>query len=707
MRSLLRRRGLRLVAGALAVALIVTGLAGAASVVGYRHFAASLGPLDLAPAQARSVLVLDRGGALLRPYATPEGRWRLPVGVADVDPTYLAMLLAYEDARFRAHGGVDVRALARAAGQLLANGRIVSGGSTLTMQVARLVEPRAERSLAAKLRQIVRAGEIEAAMGKDEILALYLSLAPYGGNLEGVRAASLAYFGREPKRLSHAEAALLVALPQSPETRRPDRYPEVARAARDRVLDRALARGVITAREREAAARQPVPTARIAFPMLAAHAADAARAERADADVHRLAIDGALQAGLEQLVARRLARLGPDLSAAILVVDNASGEVLAHVGSVGYLDRARRGAIDMTRAVRSPGSALKPFIYALAFETGLAHPETILEDRPVRYGVYAPENFDLGYQGAVTARRALQESLNVPAVALLSELGPARFVARLRQAGARVVVPRETAPGLAVGLGGLGITLEDVARLYSGLARGGSVPTLATRADAPPVPGGLAPSVADPVAAWYVFDVLRGAPAPESALGGRIAYKTGTSYGFRDAWAVGFDRGLTIAVWVGRADGGATPGLTGRNAAAPLLFDAFARTGREPQPLAVPPHALLVGTADLPPPLRHIRRDRPKTIAATAVARLAIAFPPDGARVDLGLVDAAGGAREPRLALKAQGGALPLTWLVDGVPVGAASLRREADWRPDGAGFARITVIDAAGETDTVSVRLE
>lgn len=702
-----RRPRLRL-AAAIAGALVAAALvAAAAGTLAYQRFAASLGPLDLAPAAARSVVVLDRDGDLLRPYATGDGRWRLPVAVDDVDPTFLAMLKAYEDARFENHSGVDWRALARAAWQLATNGRIVSGASTLTMQVARLVEPRAERSLVAKLRQIVRARALERTHTKEEILALYLALAPYGGNLEGVRAASLAYFGREPKRLSHAEAALLVALPQSPETRRPDRHPESARAARARVLDRALARGVITARERAAAEREAMPVARRLFPMHAAHAADAALAERPEAQAHRLSIDGGLQAGLERLVAGRVGRLGPQLSAAILVLDNRTGEVLAHVGSAGYLAQTRRGAIDMTRAVRSPGSALKPFIYALAFETGLAHPETILEDRPVRYGIYAPENFDLGYQGAVTARRALQESLNVPAVALLSGVGPARFVARLRQAGATLVVPRETAPGLAVGLGGLGITLTDVARLYAGLARGGAAPDLVTRVGETPARDGPRPMpVADPVAAWYVFDVLRGAPAPEGALGGRIAYKTGTSYGFRDAWAIGWDRAHTIAVWVGRADGGASPGLTGRNAAAPLLFDAFARLDTDPEPLPVPPHALITTTAGLPPPLRHIRQDRPKTIAATATARLAIAFPPDGARVDLGLVDAAG-ARESRLALKAQGGALPLTWLVNGAPVGEASLRRETAWRPDGAGFARITVIDATGETDSVSVRLE
>jgi penicillin-binding protein 1C len=232
----------------------------------------ALPPLDLAPAEQRSVTVLDRHERLLRAYATPDGRWRLPAGTADVDPRYLAMLKAYEDRRFDAHPGIDPLALARAAGQMAARGRVVSGGSTLTMQVARLLEPRPERELATKARQIARAIELERRLVKREILDLYLRLAPFGGNLEGVRAASLAYFGREPKRLSNAEAALLVALPQSPELRRPDRYPEAARRARDRVLDRALAHGIITAEEDAAARTERVPTARRPFPMLAAHA---------------------------------------------------------------------------------------------------------------------------------------------------------------------------------------------------------------------------------------------------------------------------------------------------------------------------------------------------------------------------------------------------------------------------------------------------
>jgi penicillin-binding protein 1C len=694
-RARTRRRAV--LACALALLVLVPGLA-------FWRFVESLGPLDLAAAESRSTVVLDRHGQLLRPFATPEGRWRLPVETADVDPRYLAMLQAYEDTRFERHRGADPWALLRAAGQFAVSGRVVSGGSTLTMQVARLLEPRDERTLGAKLRQIVRAVQLERRFAKSEILRLYLTLAPYGGNLEGMRAASLSYFGREPKRLSFSEAALLVALPQSPETRRPDRFAAAAKAARDRVLDRARDRGVITATEAEAAKADPVPATRRPVPMLAAHAAAAAVAERPDRTTHRLAVDARLQASLERLARERVERLDPKLSLAILVVDNATGEVRAQVGSPDYMSPDRAGAIDMTLAVRSPGSALKPFIYALAFESGLAHPETLLDDRPSRYGVYQPENFDLAFQGTVTARRALQLSLNVPAVELLNELGPARLIARLRQAEVAVAMPKEAAPGLAIGLGGIGITLTDLTRLYAGLARGGDMPGLVRRMSEDPAPT-VPRRIADPVAAWYVFDILRGAPPPDNALAGRIAFKTGTSYGYRDAWAVGYDRRFTIGVWVGRPDGTAVPGLMGRLVAAPILFDAYGRLGTEPDALPVPPFVLQATTATLPPPLRHVRPDVPKTIASTLQAPLKIAFPLDGSRVDVGFSVRA--ADRSSLVLKASGGVPPLTWMVDGAPVQTGSLRREASWRPDGAGFVRLSVIDARGATDSVVVRLE
>ena len=661
-------------------------------------------PLDLARASQGSHVAVDRNGALLRAFTTPDGRWRLPVTVNDVDPRFIAMLIAYEDHRFYTHPGVDVLSLGRAALQWASRGHIISGGSTVTMQVARLLAPRAEKSLSGKLGQIVRAIEIERRMDKTGILDLYLSLAPYGGNIEGLRAASLSYFGREPKRLSIGEAALLVALPQSPETRRPDRFPDAARAARDTVLDRVFARGVITAAERDAAKQEAVPHTRRAFPVLAAHASEQAFRRAPEQRILRLTLDAKLQASVEALAREAAAAIGPKLSCAILVIDNASGEIRAHVGAADYFSQERAGSLDMTAAIRSPGSALKPFIYALAFENGIAHPETILDDRPKHYGSYAPENFDLSFQGTVTARHALQSSLNLPAVELLDAIGPARFIARLRNAGARVVLPDDTAPGLAAALGGLGISLRDLASLYAGLARGGTMPVL-TETFGARTDDTKARRIAAPVASWYVADILRGAPPPLNAPFGQIAYKTGTSYGYRDAFAIGFDKAHTIAVWLGRPDNGSVFGLAGRQAAAPVLFDAFARLGGAHEFLSAPAGIVMSRSSALPPPLRHVRKDVPKSFGADSTAQLKIAFPPEGARVDLGLAAAASSSTP--LSLKAEGGVLPLRWIVNGVPLGEPDLRRHAAWTPDGAGFVRVSVIDARGATDSVLVRLE
>jgi penicillin-binding protein 1C len=665
----------------------------AAAGAAYVH---SLGPALLGRDLAYSHVVLDRKGRLLRAYATKEGRWRLPATVGDVDPRFLKILFAYEDKRFYRHHGVDLEALARAAWQLASTGHIVSGGSTITMQVARLLEPRAHRSMLAKLRQIVRAVEIERALGKDQILSLYLTLAPYGGNLEGVRAASLAYFGKEPRRLSLAEAALLVALPQSPELRRPDRYAGAARAARNRVLDRVVAAGAVPRDEIARAKGQAVPHARKQLPMLAPHSADHIVALEPDVGVHRLTIDAALQKTLQDLARERAQAIGPDISIAILAVDNANAEVRARVGSADFFDARRAGQVDMTQALRSPGSTLKPFIYGLGFEDGLIHPETLIDDRAVRYGSYVPENFDLTFQGTVTVRRALQLSLNVPAIAVLDKVGVNRLSARLTQSGAALVLPTGEAPGLAMGLGGVGVTLNDLVMLYTGLARLGVVMPLSERE------GGSVASrrLLDPVAAWYVGNVLIGAPSPDNAPHGRIAFKTGTSYGYRDAWAVGFDGRMTIGVWVGRPDGAPVPGLVGRSAAAPILFDAFARTGQAPAPLARAPKGAIFSSTDrLPPPLQ---RFSPEVTTGEERERPRIMFPPDGARLEL-----AGGRSPDAVALKIAGGHSPLTVMVNGVPLPHDRRQRTLFFQPDGPGFARLTVMDARGLSDSVMVRLQ
>jgi len=661
----------------------------------------SLGPAPLGEGLAFSTIVVDRGGKLLRPYTTPEGRWRLPATRDDVDPRFVSLLLAYEDKRFRVHHGIDPIALGRAFAQLITHGRIVSGASTITMQVARLLEPRAERSLKAKLRQMVRAVEIERALSKDEILALYLSLAPYGGNLEGARAASLAYFGKEPRRLTLGEAAMLVALPQSPERRRPERSTGAAREARDRVLDRVAAAGIFPLDEIEWAKREPVPDARKPMPMLAPHASDAAVAAGPDQTFHRLTIDATLQASLEELARQRARALGPDISVAVVAVDHATGEVLARVASADYFDARRAGQVDMTSAVRSPGSTLKPFIYGLGFEDGLIHPETLIEDRPVRFGGYAPENFDLNFQGTVTVRRALQLSLNVPAVALLDRVGASRFAARLEQAGASFVLPPGEAPGLAIGLGGVGVTLNDLVALYSGLARlGTTLPVVERRANGEEAP--TARRLLDPAAAWYVGSILLGTPPPENAAGGRIAFKTGTSYGYRDAWAVGFDGKRTIGVWVGRPNGAPVPGLVGRVVAAPILFDAFARAGKLAPLSAAPTGALVAATSKLPPPLQRFRGGL--LANESTDPQLRIMFPPNGARLEL----ANDGVGKPDpIALKVTGGSGPLTVLVNGLPMPAAAGRRNLSFEPEGPGFVRLTVMDGRGATDSVVVWLQ
>jgi penicillin-binding protein 1C len=684
---------------------VVSAAAGASLIGAFVLWVVSLPPQPLAQASQVSTTIVDRNGKLLRAYAMADGRWRLQVDARkDVDPTYLKLLLAYEDQRFRAHHGVDPLALGRAALQIISRGHIVSGGSTITMQLARLMEPRRERSVYAKLRQIVRAIEIEHELSKDQILNLYLAMAPFGGNLEGVRAASIAYFGKEPKRLTLAESALLVALPQSPETRRLDRYPEAARAGRDRVLARMVEEHVIAPEEAAQASSAPVPKLRKPMPILAPHSADQAIATVKDEPVIKLTLDASLQKVLEPLARDRALALGPNISVAIIAVDNESGDVLARVGSPDYFDTMRAGQVDMTRAVRSPGSTLKPFIYGLAFEDGFVHPESLIDDRPIRFGAYAPENFDMTFQGTVPVKKALQLSLNVPAIALLDRVGSSRLASRLRQAGGNLVLPKDEAPGLAMGLGGVGVTLQDLAMLYAGFPRLGTTRRLReimVSADDAREPLRLM----DRVAAWQVGNVLLGTPPPENGVGGRIAFKTGTSYGYRDAWSVGFDGRMTIAVWVGRPDGAPVPGLVGRSAAAPILFDAFARTGKLPVALPKPPKGAVVvaGNAKLPLP---VRRFRPigELVRTGGEHALHIQFPLDGSRID---VDRSAGNEAAAMPVKVSGGVLPMTMLVNGRAVGEIDGRRQRLIDPPGPGFARLTVIDAVGAADTVVVRIQ
>ncbi len=652
---------------------------------------------NLDPATSR--VVLDRDGWLLRPYLASGDVWRLPVDVRDVDPRYLEYLVRYEDKRFYQHHGVDYLAVIRAAWQAVRHDGIVSGASTLTMQVARLLEQGGTRKWSGKLRQIRLALALERRLAKTDILDLYLKLAPFGGNLEGVRAASLSYFGKEPARLTTAESALLVGLPQSPERRRPDRHPGEARAARDAILERLAGYRVISPQEAAAAMKEPVPGSRQPFPAIAPHLADRALRERPDRQAITTTIDRSLQQSLEQLVAGRMSKAADGRSMAIMVMDHVSGEVRAYVGSGGYLDYQRDGFIDMIQAVRSPGSTLKPLVFGLAFDQGIAHPETMIEDRPVSFDAYRPENFDNKYRGSIRIRDALQLSLNTPTVSLLHAMGSAKLMTRLRAAGVEPRLPGNGPPGLAIGLGGIGLTLQDLVVLYAAIANGGVAETPAIYADQPPTAAGG--SVISDTAAWYVSDILRGIPGSSGTHDEHFAYKTGTSYGYRDAWAIGFDGRHVLGVWTGRPDGGSIPGALGGEAAAPVLFEALGRLKQQSEPLPGPPRsALLVSNASLPMPLRRFRH-RTSVFDANRDAP-SILFPHDGSRVSLG----AATRRQP-LVLKVGDGIPPFTWLADGRPILIAVDERQSFYTPDGPGHISLSVVDSQGLSQNVGITVD
>jgi penicillin-binding protein 1C len=621
-----------------------------------------------------------------------DGRWRIRADLDRTDPAFLKRLVRIEDSRFWLHPGVDPLSVVRATGSAILRGRATSGASTLTMQTARLLEPH-PRTLGAKVLEMVRALQIEARLSKRQILALYLTLTPYGGNLEGVRAASLSYFGHEPQTLTNGEQALLIALPQSPEVRRPDRKPEAARTARRAVLDKLVKSGAITMAESVEAETELLPQ-RSPFPALAWHVSGqlARQAPLSQASIVST-LDAALQTRLEPLAARVARAQGPEDTAAILVVEIPTRAVRAAVAS-GGLERPG-GWIDMTRAVRSPGSTLKPFIYGMAFDEGLAAPDTILEDAPKRFGDYQPENFDRVFHGKVTAREALTHSLNMPAVELLAKVDPSTFEARLAGAGVTLVRPAKATrmPGLALALGGAGITLRDLATLYAALGDGGVAKPLAwTESEAASRPGQGGRRLMRREAAQQVLDILRETPPPAGVTAapltrGRplMAFKTGTSYGFRDAVSAGIVGRYAIVVWTGRADGGARGGLTGRDAALPLLFetaDLLDAPPSAPRPIAPKKAPDALATLQKPD-------DGPHLI-----------FPPDGATVRV----EAFGPRSRGLVLAA--GGEDLSWYVEGQPLARDPVSRRAIWRPLGPGFYRLTVVDGQGRKAKSQVRL-
>jgi penicillin-binding protein 1C len=641
-----------------------------------------------------SGVVMDRRGAVLRVFPVDDGKWRMQAHLDQIDPDFIEALLSYEDKRFMSHGGVDFAAMARATGSLASAGRVVSGGSTITMQTARLLEPR-PRNVGSKLIEAFRAWQLERRLSKEQILELYLTLAPYGGNLEGVRAASWAYFGREPDNLSPDQIAMLIALPQSPEARRPDLKPKAAIVARERVLMRLADEGVFARDLAKESAEYPAPKRRD-FPTLAWHASEEALTRSKSPDNIRTTLDLNLQKEVEELATRSAGPARDGVQVAIMVVDIATREVRAVAGSSNR-DTAG-GWIDLTNRPRSPGSTLKPFIYGLAFDDGVASPDTRIADAPRRFSSYRPDNFDRSFRGDVTVAQALQHSLNIPAVSALDAVGAQRFAAALAFAGADLSMPLsgDDDAGLAIALGGAGLTVRELALLYAALGDKGRALPLNWLQSESKIPR-KSSQIMSAQSARQIIDILASSPSPPGRRPAQltqdapvIAAKTGTSYGFRDAWGAGVGAGEAVVVWIGRADSAPRPGVTGREAALPVLFEVYDLISRIMPKRNAGPSLLEENPDDHLPPSALARFERENVPPQ-------ILFPPDGAEVWKD-------GEHTSFVLVAEGRG-HLAWYVDGKPLGR-NVAGDTVWRPGVAGFYTVSVVDAGGLTSKARVRI-
>ena len=558
--------------------ILIPALLLALSLVLDRLFPFPVSRLDPPPATR----ILDRNGQPLRYFLAPDGMWRFPLRLDEVSPDLIAAIIDSEDRHFRLHPGVNPLAVVRALWTNIRHGRVVSGASTIPMQVARMADP-APRTLGAKLVETFRALQLSAHYSKDQILTWYLNLAPFGGNVVGVGAASWHYFDKDPRQLSLGEIALLSVLPRSPARYNPLKNPEAARTVRDRVLRRFAAHQVFDATSIAQSLARPLLANRTPVPRKAPHFCQWVRSRKPDQGLIRAGLDSATQAIAENLVSAHISLLRRQAigNAAVVVLDLSTREVRAHVGSADFWDQARQGQVDNTLSRRSPGSALKPFLYALAFDQGHLAPGSMLLDVPTDFGGYKPENYGQNFQGLVSARTALAASLNVPAVRLLSRCGVEPLLTVLRAGGLTTLDRPASHYGLPLALGGCEVRLAELTNLYATLAAGGTHQPVRFERQAPgrPVAG---VELFSPEACSMVLSILGSVRRPlladawEFTVGApQVAWKTGTSFGHRDAWALGVSQDLAIGVWVGNPDGSQCTNISGTRHAGPLLFDLF------------------------------------------------------------------------------------------------------------------------------------
>ena len=660
---------------------------------------------DLSKFEARSYVLYDRTGDLILELMPQDNGdyHRILTQPQDVDPLYLKMLLAAEDERFYHHLGVDPFAVARAAWSNLMAGTIVSGASTLAMQVCRLLEPK-ERTLISKATEALGALYLTQHYGREQVLTMYLTLAPFGGNIEGVTAASYYYFGHSPKQLTPAEAALLVALPRAPEAIRPDRHLKAAQYYRNEVLKSALDAGLIKEDVYALATTEPIASGPQVhhLPKQAFHLGQSLfthniAGTKITSRELTTTIDPRVQQVLNEVVAQYQERLGPALKSgetvAALALDNENFEVLGYVGSVD----ATTQYYDAVQALRSPGSALKPFAYAMAFEQGLLHPNTVLLDVARLYHTYQPRNYDRTFHGEITAAVALQGSLNLPALEVMQAIGADNFVGRLNYPQPRLVLPPAAEPHLGIILGGVGIKLYDLTALYAALAHDGVLRPLKVLTSED---NSTEVTMWAPNAARATYQILQGSLAPEGFINDlKISYKTGTSYKYRDAWALGSLGRLTIGIWTGRSDGSPALPLSGIDKAAPLLFAALGQLEdyqhthdlddlssdvllRPTPPLALSQVAVAA--------LGRVQRTEPSGALAP---KLRLDFPISGSTIALG--------HSGRVMVKIAGGSAPYYLLVND------ELQPHSDYfEPQRNGRHQLTIIDSSGASVSSSITI-
>lgn len=612
-----------------------------------------------------SPAVFDQNGRLLSLRLSRDEKWRLPLSVANTPRDYIAYLKAYEDKRFNWHSGVDRRAVLRALFQAMKAGRIVSGASTLTMQVVRLLEPR-PRTLWSKCLECLRAWQLEWCYSKDEILGMYLTLAPFGHNIEGLAAASWLYFAKPPRALTREEITLLIGIPKSPTRLCPDVHYARALAQRKLVLARLEKERLITRNEMDKIIGV-LPAVSLRIPREASSMLNSLN-KSMKKDIFYTNLNHSLQISSTQTLKRFVSTQPPDVTASAIIMEHATGRVVSYVGTA-------RGSLDMARAIRSPGSALKPFIYAMGFEQGIIHPGTQLNDRATDFHGYAPRNFLRQFQGDISAANALQQSLNVPAVAILEALHPQRFCDRLTNAG----VPLKEGASLPIALGSVGVRLIDLVSLYSAFPRLGTVVKPRFLRTDPLVTHPFC----DAKSARAITEILQDIDGLERA---KFAYKTGTSYGHRDAWAIGYTKAYVIGVWIGKANGNPVLGLSGQKVAVPLLHELIALTRDPPYPLS---RGLEICEERTPKWMQAFSSSSQKK----DTQRPEILFPKHTSRMMM--------SSDKRITISVAPPREPLSWFLDGVPLFETPDTQVSIVIPC-LGWHRISVVDSQGRTSSV-----